>query len=153
MHRLEERLGLLDLGGLEREGRIMAKGEFFKGVAADELPKIGMEQFSKIASSRARRSLKRGFSDSEKKLLAKIRKTIEGKYNKILKTHCRRMIILPEMMGLVIHVHNGKQFVPVRVVYDMVGRYLGEFSQTRVGVKHSAPGIGATKSSAAASVK
>lgn len=63
------------------------------------------------------------------------------------------MIVLPEMVGKLIQVHNGKIFAPVAITDEMIGHYLGEFALTRQKVKHSAPGIGATKSSAAASVK
>ena len=63
------------------------------------------------------------------------------------------MIIVPDMLGLTILVYQGKEFFPVSVSEEMLGHYLGEFAQTRVKVKHSAPGIGATKSSASVSVK
>jgi small subunit ribosomal protein S19 len=70
-----------------------------------------------------------------------------------IKTHCRNAVILPEMVGLTIGIHNGKSFVNVTIQEEMIGHYLGEFMLTRKGVKHSAPGIGATRSSAALSVK
>ena len=57
------------------------------------------------------------------------------------------------MIGGTIRVHNGKELVPVIIVEDMIGHYLGEFSMTRKRGEHSAPGIGATRSSAALSVK
>ena len=89
----------------------------------------------------------------QKRLLIKIKKAKEGKYKRSVKTQCRDMIIIPEMIGLTIHVHAGKLYVPVEIQPDMLGHYLGEFTLTRTRVTHSAPGIGATKSSAAASVK
>ena len=61
--------------------------------------------------------------------------------------------IIPEMLGLTIGVYNGKEFVNVIIVPEMLGHYLGEFSMTRRKVQHSAPGVGATKSSAARSVR
>ena len=63
------------------------------------------------------------------------------------------MIILPEMVGKVIKVHRGNRFEPIRIQEEMIGHYLGEFVLTRRHVKHSAPGIGATRSSASISVK
>jgi small subunit ribosomal protein S19 len=63
------------------------------------------------------------------------------------------MIILPEMIGFSIKIYQGKEFVPVIIEPDMVGHYLGEFVLTRKRVAHSAPGIGATRSSASLSVK
>ena len=63
------------------------------------------------------------------------------------------MIVLPEMVGILIQIYNGKAFSPVEITHEMIGHYLGEFAMTRRKVEHSAPGIGATKSSAAMSVK
>ncbi|MEM3151636.1 MAG: ribosomal protein S19 family protein, partial [Candidatus Bathyarchaeia archaeon] len=67
--------------------------------------------------------------------------------SKPIKTHCRDMIILPEMVGLTILVHNGKEFVPVEIKPEMIGHYLGEFAITNKRVVHGAPGIGASRSS------
>ena len=92
--------------------------------------------------------IKKGFTDQEKILLKKIRSN-----QKNIETHCRDMIILPEMIGLTIKVHNGKTFSPVTILEDMMGHCLGEFALTRQRVAHSAPGIGATRSSASLSVK
>jgi len=63
------------------------------------------------------------------------------------------MIVLPEMLGKLIRVYNGKEYVPVAIEPEMLGHRLGEFTQTRKKVTHSAPGIGATKSSASLSVR
>jgi small subunit ribosomal protein S19 len=57
------------------------------------------------------------------------------------------MVILPEMVGLKFGIHNGKEFVVVEIIPEMIGHRLGEFSQTRKKVTHGAPGIGATRSS------
>jgi len=127
----------------------MARKEFtYKGKTLAELQSMNIDEFMKIVPSRARRKLKRGFSEQEKKLLQKIRK---GKKN--IETHCRDMIIIPEMIGHTIKVHSGKEFVPVMVQPEMLGHALGEFVMTRKKVSHSAPGIGATKSSASLSLK
>ena len=76
------------------------------------------------------RSLKKGpFIDYH--LLAKINKAIETNDKKPIKTWSRRSMISPEMVGLTISVHNGKQHVPVFVSENMVGHKLGEFSPTR----------------------
>ena len=63
------------------------------------------------------------------------------------------MIILPHFVDMVIKIHNGKEFVPVTILPEMLGHYLGEFVSTRKRVAHHAPGIGATRSSASLSVK
>ena len=127
----------------------MAKKEFkFKGRSEEEVKKMSIEEFSQIAPSRIRRSIKRGFSENQKALLKKLR---SGKNN--VETHSRDMAILPEMIGKTIKVHNGKTFEPVLITLDLMGHVLGEFALTRKELKHSAPGVGATKSSAAISVK
>ncbi|MBS3146154.1 30S ribosomal protein S19 [Candidatus Woesearchaeota archaeon] len=131
----------------------MAKEILFYGKNIEELKKLSIESFMELINSRQRRSLKRGFTPAQKSLLEKIRKHNSGMSKKQIKTHCRDMVILPEMLGLTILVHQGKEFSPVTIIEEMLGHYLGEFTQTRVKVKHSAPGIGATKSSASVSVK
>ncbi len=125
----------------------------YRGKTIDELKVMGLSEFMKYVPSRARRSLKKGFTESQKKFLLKVKKFRDGKTKKPVKTHCRDMVVIPDMVGLVIHIHNGKEFVPVEILIEMLGRYLGEFAMTRRKVEHSAPGIGATKSSSAMSVK
>ena len=131
----------------------MVKEFNYYGKKIEELQKMDTKDFIKLLPSRQRRSLKRGFNDSQKRLLAKIQKFKDGKTKKPVKTHCRDMIILPGMVGLTIYIHQGKKFLPVVIQDEMVGHYLGEFALTRGAVQHSAPGIGATRSSSAASVK
>lgn len=132
----------------------MARKEFtYRGKTVEELKAMDVKEFAKLIPARQRRSLERGFTEMQKRLLLKIKKTKEGKYKKAIKTHCRDMIVIPEMLGLMIHVHAGKTFTQIEIIPDMLGHYLGEFTLTRNRVTHSAPGIGATKSSSAASVK
>ena len=57
------------------------------------------------------------------------------------------MIVLPEMVGMKIAIHSGKEFVPIDIISEMLGHYFGEFVLTRKKVSHGAAGIGATKSS------
>ena len=64
-----------------------------------------------------------------------------------IKTHVRDLIILPEMVGVKVMIHNGKEFVPVDIKPDMIGHYLGEFAITNKPVRHGTPGIGASRSS------
>lgn len=80
------------------------------------------------------RSLKKGPYVDEK-LLGKVRKLRPGDKT-VLKTWARAATITPEMVGFVFGVHNGKQHLPVRVVENMVGHRLGEFSPTRKFVRH-----------------
>lgn len=83
------------------------------------------------------RSLKKGpFIDLH--LLKKVETALEKKDRKPIKTWSRRSTIFPEMVGLTIAVHNGKQHVPVLVTEDMVGHKLGEFAATRTFRGHAA---------------
>lgn len=114
----------------------------FRGKTLEELKKMDLEEFSKLLKSSKRRSLKRGFDNEQKKLLEKLR---EGK--DYVKTKRRDIIILPEMVGKKIGVYNGKEYVKLEIKPQMIGHYLGEMILTREEVKHSAPGMGATRSS------
>ncbi len=119
------------------------KGEFtYRGKTIAELQKISLEEFTELLPSRERRSLNRGFSEGQKKILKQIR---DGKDN--IRTHQRDMVVIPEMVGKTIEVHNGKEFVRVEIVPEMVGHRFGEFSLTRNRVKHGSAGVGATRSS------
>ncbi|MFW0862517.1 MAG: 30S ribosomal protein S19 [Candidatus Komeilibacteria bacterium] len=80
------------------------------------------------------RSLKKGpYVDA--KLLKKLSKVKPGDKNEI-KTWARNSSITPEMVGYTIHVHNGRNHMPVFVVENMVGHKLGEFAPTRKFVSH-----------------
>ena len=132
----------------------MAKKEqTFRGKTEEDVKKMSFKEFGELVPARQRRTINRGFTEMQKRLLAKVKKVKEGKYKKPIKTHCRNMVIVPDMLGLIINVHSGKEFVPVEVTIEKLGHYLGEFRMTRNKVQHSAPGVGATRSSAAASVK
>ncbi len=83
------------------------------------------------------RSLKKGpFVDHH--LMAKVLKAAAANDRKPIKTWSRRSMILPDMVGLTIAVHNGRQHVPVLINENMVGHKLGEFSPTRMFRGHSA---------------
>ena len=115
----------------------------FRGKTLEELKQMSLEEFSKLLTSRERRSLLRGLTERQKKLLEEIRKNPK----KFHKTHERDMIILPEMVGVKVGVYNGKEYKPVEVKFEMIGHRLGEFALTRQRVIHSAPGVGATRGS------
>ncbi|MCF6767971.1 30S ribosomal protein S19 [Thiotrichales bacterium 19S11-10] len=83
------------------------------------------------------RSLKKGpFIDHS--LLEKVLKAQEESSKKPIKTWSRRSMIVPDMIGLTIAVHNGKQHVPVFVSENMIGHKLGEFAVTRTYRGHAA---------------
>jgi len=129
----------------------MARKKFvFKGHELEDLQKMSMQEFITLIPSRQRRSLNRGLSETQKKLMLKLRRAKEEMANGkgvIVRTHCRDMVILPEMIGLTVGIYNGKEFKVVELVPEMVGHYFGEFALTRTRVRHSSPGVGATKSS------
>ena len=82
------------------------------------------------------RSLKKGpFVDLH--LLKKVEKAISMNDKKPIKTWSRRSMITPDMVGLNIAVHNGRQHVPIFIQEDMVGHKLGEFVLTRTFMMHS----------------
>jgi len=128
----------------------MVRKEFkYRGYTLEELKKMSLESFARLVPAKERRYLlRRNFGPEGKKLLEKVRKAIEGKYNKPIRTHVREMVILPIMVGLTIHVYNGKEYVPVEIKPEMIGRRLGEFAITIKEVRHGQPGVGATRSSA-----
>jgi small subunit ribosomal protein S19 len=127
----------------------MAKKEFkYCGKSVEEVQAMTPEDYAKISPSRIRRSIKRGFTEEQKKILKKLKKDAKN-----IETHCRDMVILPSMLGKTIKVHDGKAFIPVTIAKEMLGHVLGEFALTRKRVAHSAPGVGATRSSSSISVK
>ena len=127
----------------------MAKKEFqYKGKSSTEVKSLSINEFMELTSSRVRRSLKRGFTEEQKKLIEKIRSN-----KKNIKTHARDMIVVPEMIGHIIKIHNGKAYTEIMITEEMLGHFLGEFSLTRKRVSHNSPGVGATRSSASVSVR
>jgi len=93
------------------------------------------------------RSVKKGpFVDSH--LAEKVRQAVQTNSRRPIKTWSRRSMILPEMIGLTIAVHNGRDHVPLLVTENMVGHKLGEFAATRTFKGHS--GDRKTKPEAAA---
>lgn len=119
----------------------------YKGKPLEELLKMPMDDFIKLIPSRERRKLSRGLTHEERVLLERIRKVKQKGGSGPIKTHARGMVIIPEMVGLTIQVYNGKEFVPVEITEEMIGRRLGEFALTCKKVEHGTPGLRATKSS------
>jgi len=128
----------------------MPKEFRYRGYTFENLQRISMDEFIRLLPSRQRRSLQRGLSVERRKLLERIRKVKEdsgGGQGEAIKTHAREMVILPEMVGVTVQVHNGKEFTPIEIKPEMIGHYLGEFAITNKPVKHGTPGIGASRSS------
>ncbi len=129
---------------------VSRKQKLFRGKTIEELKKLDVREFAKFLAARERRSVMRHF-DVIEDFIKRSEKKI-GK-NKAIKTQNRALVIVPAMVGITIHVHNGNSFFPIRITEEMLGHRLGEFALTRKFVKHGAAGVGATKSSAALSVK
>lgn len=127
----------------------MAKKEYrFCGRSVEELKALSEQEFLTLVPSRARRSLKRGRTEMQKKVLEHIKNN-----RKNIKTHEREMVITPEFLGITIQVYNGKLWEKIEITTEMLGHRLGEFAMTRKRVAHSNPGVGATRSSSALSVR
>ncbi len=121
------------------------KTEFkFHGLTIEEMQKLPIDGLLPLLPSRSRRTLKRGLTKGQEKLLNDVEKAEKGD---IVRTHYRDMVILPSFIGHKIDVYNGNEFQRVDIDPHMVGHYLGEFSLTRKKVKHTGPGVGATRSS------
>jgi len=125
----------------------MPKEFKYRGYSLEQLQGMSFESFLGLLPSRQRRSLNRGISDEKKKLIEETRLAKDGKIKNPIKTHARDMVILPYMVGLNIQVHSGREFVPLEIKSEMVGRYIGEFVITNKKVVHGTPGIGASRSS------
>ena len=125
----------------------MAKVITYYGKEEAEVLNLSLEDFMKLVPARQRRTLERGFTPSQKILLEKVRDFKAKDIKKPIKTHCRDMLIIPEMVGILFMVHSGKEFKRVQPTIEMLGHYLGEFAGTRRRIQHGSPGVGATRSS------
>lgn len=123
----------------------------FRGHTLEELEGMSMDEFIRLLPSRQRRSLLRGLTREQRVLLENVRiarqSVKEGGEAPVVKTHARDTVVLPEMVGVRVLVHDGKGFTAVDVTAEMIGHYLGEFAITNKPVKHGTPGIGASRSS------
>lgn len=128
----------------------MPKEFMYRGHNLSSLQAMSMDEFITLLPSRQRRSLQRGLTPEQRILLEKLRvahdATRKGE-DITIRTQVRDMIILPEMVGVKIAVHQGKEFLALTVKPEMIGHYLGEFAITNKPVRHGTPGIGASRSS------
>ena len=127
----------------------MAKIPMFRGKTAQELVGIGQDEVLKMLNSRSRRALTRASSKSYriKAFFKKVTKAKLKGATKVIKTHLREAVVLPDWIGMTFGVHNGKEFKNVVITADKVGYRLGDFSHTTGRVLHSGPGVGATRGS------
>ncbi|MFD1585626.1 30S ribosomal protein S19 [Halorientalis brevis] len=134
---------------MSSEYQIGHEGEFsFRGHTLDELQAMDIEEVAELLPARQRRSIERGLTVEQQKLLEEAREAGEEETaNDPIRTHLRDMPVLPVMVDLTFAVHNGQDFERVKVEPEMLGHYLGEFQLTRTSVEHGQAGIGATRSS------
>jgi small subunit ribosomal protein S19 len=128
----------------------MPKEFAYRGHSLASLQGMSMDEFINLLPSRQRRSLQRGLTPEQRILLEKMRAAQESSKKGAevtVKTHVRDMVILPEMVGAKIHVHNGKEFVAIDIKSEMIGHFIGEFAITNKPVRHGTPVIGASRSS------
>ena len=123
----------------------------YRGIDLDALLDMSTEELVKLFPARIRRRLSRGLKRKPMALIKKLRKAKReappGEKPEPVRTHLRNMIIVPEMIGSIIGVYNGKTFNQVEIKPEMIAHYLAEFSISYKPVKHGRPGIGATHSS------
>ena len=123
----------------------------FRGMDLDKLLDLSHEELMNIVCARQRRRFSRGLKRKPMALIKRLRKAKKEaapmEKPDLIKTHLRNMIVVPEMVGSMVGVYNGKEFNNVEIKPEMIGHYLGEFSITYHPVMHGRPGIGATHSS------
>jgi len=130
---------------------MLKKKEFrYRGKSTEELKQLDIREFARLLKSNERRTALRQ-TDELQRFILKCKKNSERE--KLIKTHSRELLIIPQMIGLTIQVYTGKAYTQVPIVGEMLGHRLGEFAVTRTKVKHGAAGVGATRSSASMSVK
>lgn len=116
----------------------------YRGLTSEELQAMPVEEQLELLPSRARRFFSRGFDHDTEVFWEKVRASAEGDE---IRTHLRDFPVMPVMVGRMLHIHNGKEFQKVGITTEMIGHKLGEFALTRKSVKHTGPGVGATRSS------
>lgn len=121
----------------------LKKKEFtYRGKTIEELKKLDVREFAKYLRSREKRNVLRQFQKIET-FIERSKKKIKNK--KSVRTHQRDLVVVPEMVGMKIQIYNGKAFISVDIIGEMLGHKFGEFALTRTRVKHSKAGVGATK--------
>eukprot|EP01066_Platyproteum_vivax_P007944 Platyproteum_vivax@DN3235_c0_g1_i2.p1 len=123
----------------------------FRGIFLEKLLDMGNEELMELFRRRQRRKFSRGIGRQPIALMKKLRAAKKeapyGEKPKAVNTHLRSLVIVPDMIGSVVGVYNGKQYINVEIKPEMIGYYLAEFSITYKPVSHGRPGIGSTNSS------
>ncbi|XP_043765997.1 40S ribosomal protein S15-like isoform X2 [Cervus elaphus] len=123
----------------------------YRSIDLDQLLDMSYEQLKQLYSARRRQRLNRGLRRKRHSLLKRLRKAEKDappmEKPEVVNMPLCDMIILPEMVGSMVGLYNGKTFNQVEIKPEMIGHYLGEFSINYKPVKHRRPSIGATHSS------
>lgn len=130
----------------KKKGAIQArrKKEFtYRGFTMEELLEMPFDELVSILPARMRRTFTRGLNEEQRVCFDKL-KVAE---DEVIRTHRRDIPIIPQFVGKRVAVYNGKEFREFEIKAEMIGHYLGEFALTRGEVRHSGPGVGATRSS------
>eukprot|EP00397_Hematodinium_sp_SG-2012_P064071 GEMP01089790.1.p2 GENE.GEMP01089790.1~~GEMP01089790.1.p2 ORF type:complete len:152 (+),score=31.99 GEMP01089790.1:36-458(+) len=116
----------------------------YRGIDLDKLLDLSNTDLMDLFCARQRRKFSRGIKRKPITVLKKLRKAKKnlayGEKPEAVKTHLRDMVIVPEMIGSVVGVYNGKQFINVEIKPDMIGHYLAEFSITYKPIRHGRAG-------------
>ena len=119
----------------------------FRGIELDQLLDLTNDELMDLVCCRARRRMSRGLKRKPMALIKRLRQAKKdaapGEKPRGVKTHLRNMIIVPEMIGSIIGIYNGKMFCGVEMKPEMIGMYLGEFAITYKPVRHGRPGVSA----------
>jgi small subunit ribosomal protein S19 len=125
----------------------MPRVDKYRGKDKDEVATLSAADALAHLTSRARRTLKRASANKSIRVRKLIKKAAASDVAKIIRTHVREAVIIPEWMGRTFAVYNGKEWKNVHVSIDKLGYRLGDFSHTTGRVLHSGPGVGATRGS------
>jgi small subunit ribosomal protein S19 len=141
---LEEKLSKKKGARKRAKGATRRKKEFtYRGYTLEELKAMPLSDLLPLLPARARRSYRRGLNREQQTFVDRLRNS----NGEVVKTHRREIFILPEFVGKKVAIHNGKEFKEVEIRPEMIGHALGEFAMTRKFIKHSGPGVGATRGS------
>ncbi|MBX8631913.1 MAG: 30S ribosomal protein S19 [Thermoplasmata archaeon] len=141
---LESKLAKRKTGKRKSKVTVRKKKEFtFRGFTLEEMQRMTLSELLPLLPARARRSYKRGLNREQQAFVDRL----NSSNGETLKTHRREIFILPTFVGKKVAVHNGKEFKEIEIKPEMIGHALGEFAQTRRFLKHSGPGVGATRGS------
>ncbi|NLI74238.1 MAG: 30S ribosomal protein S19 [Euryarchaeota archaeon] len=120
------------------------KREFtYRGYTVEELCEMPFDDMVLLLPARVRRTLTRGMNEGQKIAY----EVLKNEDREITRTHRRDVPIIPQFVGKKVSVYNGKEFIEFEIKPEMIGHFTGEFAMTRSDVKHSGPGVGATRGS------